>query len=171
MGAACYGLFRRIRPTLSPQLYCAALMLFIAVPSLTHMGLGGDYRGGWAVWASGIAFVLALPNFKEIPWPVVRRVAHVIATYSYGLYLAHVPIMWFAFQKIPGPRWLQFGLCAVLLIAVPLLLYHALEAPLIRVGARISAMAGKGSSIGYDTAELGGSPAAEHATGRTRLGL
>ena len=68
----------------------------------------------------------------------VRRASHYIAKYSYGLYVAHIPIMWFAYQKLALPRIEQTAIFLVLLAAIPALLYHTVEEPMIRAGARLA---------------------------------
>jgi peptidoglycan/LPS O-acetylase OafA/YrhL len=82
---------------------------------------------------------MLLPHFCEIRSATVKTVAHTVATYSYGIYLSHVPILWFAFQRLHDrPMWLQISICLVLLVTIPILLYHFVEAPMIRVGARMA---------------------------------
>jgi peptidoglycan/LPS O-acetylase OafA/YrhL len=69
----------------------------------------------------------------------VQRASHAVATYSYGIYLAHVPIMWLAFQQLADRAWpVQALTFLTLIVAVPPMLYHGIEAPLIRVGARLA---------------------------------
>jgi len=105
---------------------------------MTHGFMKGDYRSGWVNWGCGALFALALPNCRDIPLGVISKCTHYIATYSYGIYLSHVPIMWLAFQRLSGPFWLQVGLFLVLIATVPVLLYHGLESPLIRAGSRMA---------------------------------
>jgi peptidoglycan/LPS O-acetylase OafA/YrhL len=137
-GVSAYGLYHFIKPSRSPGLYAVCLLLFAAMPSLTHRLMRGDYRSGWVVWGCGALFALALPNFRDIPLGVISKCTHSIATYSYGIYLSHVPIMWLTFQRLSGPLWLQVGLFLVLMATVPVLLYHGLESPLIRAGSRMA---------------------------------
>jgi peptidoglycan/LPS O-acetylase OafA/YrhL len=67
---------------------------------------------------------------------IMRVGSHVIAKYSYGIYLAHLPLMWLCFHH--GHEVGGFVLFAIAIVIVPFLLYHAIEAPMIRLGQRIS---------------------------------
>jgi peptidoglycan/LPS O-acetylase OafA/YrhL len=61
-----------------------------------------------------------------------------IAKYSYGIYLTHVVCIWAAFvglRRLPAAsQWIIF---AAILVSIPVLLYHGVEAPLINIGKRI----------------------------------
>lgn len=87
---------------------------------------------------------LAIPCFKEIRQRVVRRVALEIARYSYGIYLTHCICMWWSFQVLRElPTWLQWACFALSVCALPVALYHAVEAPMIRVGRRLADAIGR----------------------------
>jgi peptidoglycan/LPS O-acetylase OafA/YrhL len=138
MGSAAYAIARGVRPSLPGRGYVVWLLLFIASPCIADRAIGG-YRAGWVPWVTGTLFAVILPYFREITNPVFKRAAHVVAKYSYGIYLAHVPILWFAFQRLAGlPGYVQFAVFAGLIVAVPAILYHSIEEPLIRIGSRLS---------------------------------
>jgi peptidoglycan/LPS O-acetylase OafA/YrhL len=62
-------------------------------------------------------------------------VAAVIAKYSYGIYLSHILVLNFAFRTLALQSGLvRWSVFIVLAGAVPFLVYHLLEAPMIRVG-------------------------------------
>jgi len=101
----------------------------------------------------GVCLGIAIPCFHEIPWPKVQTVSRVIARYSYGIYLSHFAIQLFCFTspEYPHfrvihqlPRLLHFArpvhlaLCFGLSVLIPVLLYHFLESPGIRLGQRVS---------------------------------
>jgi peptidoglycan/LPS O-acetylase OafA/YrhL len=139
MGVSAFGLYRFTTPRVYPLLYGPCVLLLTMTPCLTNRLMGDDYRAGWVLWAAGVSFALALPHFLEVRSGLITRGAHAIATYSYGIYLSHVPIMWLAFHELSQqPRFVQIGIFAVLAVSVPPLLYHGLEKPLIRLGGRIS---------------------------------
>jgi len=143
MGVAAYAMARGVRPSLPGRGYVACLLLFIASPCIADRIIA-DYRAGWAGWAVGILFSITLPSFREITDPACRRAAHIVAKYSYGIYVAHVPILWFAFQKLAGhPAYLQIVVFATLITAVPAVLYHSIEDPFIRIGSRLSERIGQ----------------------------
>ncbi len=138
MGVSAFTVYKRCKPTLGARWYPIALLLFVALPCLGFR-LIQDYRSGWLNWYLGAAFALLLPRFHEIHSPLVRRVSHALATYSYGIYLTHVPILWFAFQKLHNKSFpIQVGICLLLLVTVPVVLYHGLEAPLLNFGAKLA---------------------------------
>lgn len=83
---------------------------------------------------------LLLPHFRELTFAPLTRVAALVARYSYGLYLAHVPILWLAFEVLrdesAAVQW-----CVLLAgsVVVPIAAYHAIEAPLIGLGKKLAA--------------------------------
>ena len=65
--------------------------------------------------------------------------SHYIPKYSYGVYLTHGTILWFTVEKLAGHSWaLRAPLCAVLQVAVPVILFHTIKDPFINVGARLA---------------------------------
>jgi peptidoglycan/LPS O-acetylase OafA/YrhL len=136
MGVAAYFSSRSER--LSARLYAVALTVFIAADFIANRFLAFQ-QVGWVERALGIGFCLLLPHFQEITSTVLRRTAHLIAKYSYGIYLSHVSIMWFAFRYLKAlPFAVQFAIFSVLMIVIPLVLYHAVEEPFIRLGSRLA---------------------------------
>jgi len=82
---------------------------------------------------------LAIPFFQEIRTPAIRVASHRIATYSYGIYISHQFCIWFALGVLAArPVWLRFGALVILLIAIPVLLYHGIEKPMIQAGIRLA---------------------------------
>jgi peptidoglycan/LPS O-acetylase OafA/YrhL len=82
---------------------------------------------------------LCIPMLLEPRKSLFTRASHWIARYSYGIYLAHTPVMWFAFVKLaPISLVLRIAILILMSVGVPIALYHALEAPLIRLGIRLS---------------------------------
>jgi peptidoglycan/LPS O-acetylase OafA/YrhL len=81
---------------------------------------------------------LMIPLFREITFSPLRKLSKWIATYSYGIYLAHSFCIWLALTVLHS--WTLF---AVLIVVLPVALYHGIEHPAIERGARL---AGKVSS-------------------------
>lgn len=83
---------------------------------------------------------VSIPHFAQISQPFIVNVSQQIARYSYGIYLTHFICIWLAFRALKAlPRseeWAVFILSAVLF---PYVLYHVIEAPMIRLGRRIAA--------------------------------
>jgi peptidoglycan/LPS O-acetylase OafA/YrhL len=139
MGIAAFSLYRFVAPRLSVFVYGLCLLLLVASPCVIHRVMGNDYRAGWISWITGIGFTFALPHFVELRSLMVKRVIHTIATYSYGIYLCHVPILWLAFQQLSEhSRFTQIVIFTVLVGSVPPAMFHFVEKPLIGLGARIS---------------------------------
>ena len=92
----------------------------------------------WA-WPICVALGSSVPNFCEISWAPVKWITKRIARYSYGIYLCHSPILTFCFQMHRSwPGIVQWLTCAVLMLSVPLILFHAIEDPMIVAGKRIA---------------------------------
>jgi peptidoglycan/LPS O-acetylase OafA/YrhL len=82
---------------------------------------------------------LCLPFFAEITNRGLRTVSHWIATYSYGIYLSHPFAIWIRFGVMAGaPLWLRIPVLVALLIGLPVLLYHAVERPMIQIGVSLA---------------------------------
>jgi peptidoglycan/LPS O-acetylase OafA/YrhL len=89
---------------------------------------------------------LAIPLFREIETRWVRTASNRIATYSYGIYISHQFCIWFALGVLAArPLWVRIGVLTTSLIILPVVLYHGLESPMIRVGIRLARSGGKKS--------------------------
>jgi len=79
---------------------------------------------------------------------LLNRCTHYVAKYSYGLYLGQIPVLWFAFVELHSwPKLERWGVFLVLIILVPVVSYHLIEGPFIRIGADLSASALKPSRL------------------------
>jgi len=138
MGIAAYAGFKIVKPRVRSEYFGPLLLFLISVPALAQHFIG-DYRTGWASWTAGILFALALPFIQEVRSTILRRCAHTIATYSYSIYLSHVPIMWFAFQQLSSySGWVQLGVFIAAIGVIPAALYHLVESPFIRFGSFVA---------------------------------
>jgi peptidoglycan/LPS O-acetylase OafA/YrhL len=90
-------------------------------------------------WVFCAATGVVLPFFREIRIGWLNGLSRKVALYSYGIYVAHVPVMWICFDLL-HTRSLVVGalLSLVLTAAVAILLYHLLEHPMIQFGKRLS---------------------------------
>jgi peptidoglycan/LPS O-acetylase OafA/YrhL len=90
-------------------------------------------------WVWCLVVGVAIPFFSEMRNVWLRKTCQVIAQYSYGIYLVHFVCIWFAFvelSKLPLlVRWIFF---AVTVTAVPIALYHFVEAPMISLGRQVT---------------------------------
>jgi peptidoglycan/LPS O-acetylase OafA/YrhL len=129
-GVVAFATFRR-RPILPAYAWPVAITA-LAV---------GLYCWGlslWLQWGVCIALGAMIPLFREIPLGAVSRGASLVARYSYGIYLAHLPLRWLCFERLHLPEWGRWLLFLILVAAVPMALYHAVESPMIRFGKRLS---------------------------------
>jgi peptidoglycan/LPS O-acetylase OafA/YrhL len=91
-------------------------------------------------WTLTLSVGLLVPNFAETNSPVIRRTCATIAKYSYGIYLTHMLTFWLVFSKLSnGNVALRLMLGIGLSVALPVIAYHLVEAPGIRLGARLAA--------------------------------
>ena len=88
-------------------------------------------------WVECLALGMAIPFFREVQVPLVRRVAGAIAKYSYGIYLFHLIAMYYCFDRMTGPTWLKIAGSVVFTAAASVASYHLLEEPLIEYGRRV----------------------------------
>jgi peptidoglycan/LPS O-acetylase OafA/YrhL len=91
-----------------------------------------------AQWAACLLLGSVITMFRDIPEGFFSKAAAVVARYSYGIYLAHMPIRWLCFDHISASTPIRWGLFGMLLCVVPFLLYHVIEAPMVRLGHRIT---------------------------------
>lgn len=110
--------------------------VFLALCSAAFVLLSGKQpiEAGWFV-----CFVLGLGVclFREAGGNSLRWLTKRIARYSYGIYLLHYFAIWLAFAA--GWRLnlsLQIAIFLSVLMISSVLLYHAVEAPLIATGVR-----------------------------------
>jgi peptidoglycan/LPS O-acetylase OafA/YrhL len=135
-GVMAYALLRK-HPARRLPGWTWPLLLAACVPALwlTQADDGTPERG----WLFCVAVAACIPLVRELPRSWLTRVASVIATYSYGIYLTHVAAIWVAFVALSAKplvtRWLAFMALAV---GLPFLAYHAIERPMIALGIRIS---------------------------------
>ena len=99
-------------------------------------------------WVFCIITGMAVPFFAEIQNHWLNAITKRIAKYSYGIYLAHVPMLWVSFCLLPLNNTVLRGVCAVVSTAlVSVALYHLIEHPAIQLGKRLSLHIVPGAAI------------------------
>jgi peptidoglycan/LPS O-acetylase OafA/YrhL len=130
LGMALY--FTKPRPQFPAPGYGAALAVFIAAPLFWHDTLGEFY-------VAAVLFVLIFPRFHENRNRWLCGAAHSVAQYSYGIYLPHAPILWFVGERMPShSAAFRLAVFLLLMVGVPVILYHAVEKPFIELGVRLT---------------------------------
>jgi peptidoglycan/LPS O-acetylase OafA/YrhL len=94
----------------------------------------------WAKkWTTCLFLGLAVPFFPRISASWLAVPSHFIAKYSYGIYLSHFFCIWFAFERLGKlPAFGKISVFVALAVGLPVLFYHLLEEPMIRVGKRVA---------------------------------
>ena len=132
-GIVAYKLWRR------PRFLPAWLWpCFLVISSAAFMLWSGrqPIETGWFIC---FAIGLGICGFREMPGNWLTGLTKRIARYSYGMYLLHYFAIWMGFEVCRsfniGVRIVVF---ACVLVALSVLLYHFLEAPLIGLGIKLS---------------------------------
>jgi peptidoglycan/LPS O-acetylase OafA/YrhL len=135
-GVLAFALLRRAT---APRISAGTWTLAVIALFAAFFAMRSRYESLAPQWAFCIALGLLIPLTREYRESLATRAAHLIATYSYGVYLLHLPALWIALVAFGGyPRIVQWGLFAVLMIAMPWLAYHLIERPGIWFGQRIT---------------------------------
>jgi peptidoglycan/LPS O-acetylase OafA/YrhL len=78
----------------------------------------------------------------------LRYASNRIATYSYGIYLSHQFCIWLALGVLASHSLvLKIPLLVVMLATVPVILYHLIEAPMIKLGTRCAMQSFNNSAV------------------------
>lgn len=137
-GLVAFDLHRTARRKLPSWMWPFIVLLAIAAfGPLDNIHLISKMRRAWAI---SLLLGLAIPYTKEMTASAVKKVSHWIAKYSYGIYLSHTIVFWVSVNVMQGfSIWQRALVLIVGSIGMPILMYHAIEDPLIKVGARLAA--------------------------------
>ena len=87
-----------------------------------------------------LCFGLALPYIQGCPFGAMNRGCAWVAKYSYGIYLLHDPAIWLGFVKcVHFPLVARVSIFLLTTFGGSVLLYHAIEHPMILVGNKAAA--------------------------------
>jgi peptidoglycan/LPS O-acetylase OafA/YrhL len=90
-------------------------------------------------WFICFTIGLGVYFFREMRENPLTRLTKRIARYSYGIYLLHYLAIWIGFVVCRGLNiGLQIAIFAAVLVSLSVLLYRAVEAPLIAAGVTVS---------------------------------
>lgn len=151
-GVMAYTLSKKVRPTLPPWSFIVFLLGMAAV----HNRYGNLFRSSFFCLAIG----LGLPFFQQITWRPMVRSAHLIARYSYGLYLCHIPSICVGLYYLRGHSLaLRLASIPIVLTVTSVALYHGIEAPMIRLGSKLAKKIESGPSPKVNETTLSLEPA------------
>jgi len=109
--------------------------VILAVLSLFYINSPSVMRGRICC----LLVAIVLPKFCEMQCGWLRKASQLIARYSYGIYLTHCISQWLAFAVLVREPWeVRWIVFLVLLVVVPVVLYHYIEAPLVSLGSRLT---------------------------------
>jgi peptidoglycan/LPS O-acetylase OafA/YrhL len=104
-----------------------------------HVTAGTILRNRIADWSICLLAALLVSSCAESASRGLNRISHVIAKYSYGLYLGQEPVLWLVFVRFHAvPAWSKWISFIILIVFVPVASFHLVEEPFIRFGARLS---------------------------------
>lgn len=120
------------RPQISSALWAVFILSLVAAFAARPVLSTG--------WVLCLLLGLMVPHFREIQLSWLRWISNRIATYSYGIYLSHQFSLWIAFGPLASRSLaLRIPVLVVMLVSLPIFLYHAIERPMIKVGVRLAA--------------------------------
>jgi peptidoglycan/LPS O-acetylase OafA/YrhL len=130
-GVGAYGLLRlphnQRRFVFWPVTLIACTLLYLWHPTLPMS------------WVCCLALAVAISRCAAMRRGTVSRACNLIARYSYGIYLTHFICIWLAFSSLASLSWpLKICVFLVTTIALPIGLYHFVEAPMIDWGSRLT---------------------------------
>jgi peptidoglycan/LPS O-acetylase OafA/YrhL len=136
-GVVAYDLTRR-RAVLPFRMLVSLLGIlllgFVASASLLHYFSAGQLAVALNDWLASIIAGAVIGRSAPPGSAIVRKISGVIAKYSYGIYLSHLPLMWLFLR--PNHTITHFAIFIIAMLVVPPLAYHGLEHPMIQLGNR-----------------------------------
>jgi peptidoglycan/LPS O-acetylase OafA/YrhL len=142
-GVVAFQLGRIVVPRLHYALWVPFLCLTIAIWYLVWQAdpkVFGHASRALISYALCSVVGLSFNFFKDMPNGIFASVCFVIAKYSYGIYLLHVPAMYLAFVVLSHlPAAIQWLALCILMAVLPWLACRFVEEPMISVGRLLGA--------------------------------
>lgn len=89
-------------------------------------------------WLTCLLVGAIIPSFADSTSKALNTASAFVAKYSYSIYLLHIPAIWLGCVVLSdAPYWAQWTITVMLLCALTALGYHLIEAPAIKLGARL----------------------------------
>jgi peptidoglycan/LPS O-acetylase OafA/YrhL len=94
---------------------------------------------GYPEWVCCLGVGLVVAYCAESKYRWLNFLTQRVAKYSYGLYLAQVPVLWLVFVKLRYfPALLKWPLFLFMIVALPFVSYHLIEHSFVKVGATVA---------------------------------
>lgn len=107
-----------------------------------------EMHKAWVGWVFCLQLGGAVMFFQDIQNKWLKKMFHLIARYSYGIYLFHMIALWIAFFVVDDVSYaVQWGIFLFILAASSIGSYHVLEQPLIQYGNRLAARLRRTGSV------------------------
>ena len=152
-GAIAYVGFEKWRSRLPAWLFPVRLVLLIGSVDRVASLRRHSFRYGWLF---ALILGLSLPLFAQITWRPLVRGAHLVAKYSYGIYLSHFAAFAVGFYYLRAFSLpVRVAAFAASFAVLPVIFYHTVEKPMISVGSRIARRFEWGPEPRIDERELG----------------
>ena len=144
-GVLAYQLSKERTFSLPSVVWPVSLVVLLCSYGACYLYIFPDFRSD-CLFCMFLGFVI--PNVLDMRNSPIATVCHVIAKYSYGIYLCHVPVLWFCFVKLAHlPAIIQWTSMTLLMVVIPVASFRLVEAPLIAIGRRLTQQEGKGLGI------------------------
>ena len=112
-------------------LFAYACVLAIVYPSLVGYGASATVLS----WLICLSLGVLIPRCREIRSGWLCVSSSVIARYSYGVYLLHVPVLYFSFHYLKGiPSIASWAIFSCSLTGLSYVAYHFIEKPGVELG-------------------------------------
>jgi peptidoglycan/LPS O-acetylase OafA/YrhL len=134
-GVVTYDLTRRravLRFKMLVLLIGILLLAYVLSASLLHHLSFGNVAVAMNDWLACIIAGAVIGRSAPPGSASVRRISGIIAKYSYGVYLSHLPLMCLCLR--PGHTIKGLAIFVIAILVVPPLAYHGLEHPMIQLG-------------------------------------
>ena len=90
------------------------------------------------LWGLCLALGLTIPGRRQLADPLLVRGTHLVAKYSYGIYITHVLALGAIDGLVPGPAIVQWAAMLILLPGLAYVCYHGIEKHGVALGARLA---------------------------------
>jgi peptidoglycan/LPS O-acetylase OafA/YrhL len=137
-GLVSYRRWSSSRVRLPFAVWPLAIVACVLLPSVA-----GAWAGPGALlpmgWVACLALGLVLPAIRELRAGWIQIAVSTIAKYSYGIYMSHGIALWLSLVVLKGePLVVRIGMLMAGSVILPLLCYHLVEGPMMRMGGRIA---------------------------------